>query len=130
LLFRLNTELAKYMQHYDNYNVTIEEIHHTKKLDAPSGTALSLAKDIEKQNPKYRGWCFDKDKTDHTIPIRSVREGNIPGTHTVSWDSGIDSIILKHEARNRKGFALGAVYAAEYIMSRKGVFTMDEILGF
>lgn len=130
LLFRLNTELAKYMEHYDNYDVNIEEIHHTKKLDAPSGTAISLALGIQKENPKYNGWCFEKDKSDNKIPIKSVREGYIPGTHTVSWDSEIDSIVIKHEAKNRKGFALGAVYAAEFIRSRKGVFTMKEILGF
>ena len=130
LLFRLNTELAKYMEHYNDYDVTIEEIHHTKKLDAPSGTAISLAQGIKSQNPKYRDWCFEKDKSDHMIPVRSVREGNIPGTHIVSWDSGIDTIIIRHEAKNRKGFALGAVYAAEFIRSRKGVFTMGDILGF
>ncbi len=130
LLFRLNTELAKQMEHYDNYDVNIEEIHHTKKLDSPSGTAISLAQGIKKQNPKYKGWCFEKDKSENMIPIKSVREGDIPGTHIVSWDSEIDTIILKHEAKNRKGLALGAVYAAEYIKSRKGVFTMNDILGF
>jgi 4-hydroxy-tetrahydrodipicolinate reductase len=130
LLFRLNTELAKQMEHYDNYDVNIEEIHHTKKLDAPSGTAISLALGIKKQNPKYKDWCFEKDKSENMIPIKSVREGDIPGTHIVSWDSEIDTIILKHEAKNRKGLALGAVYAAEYIKSRKGVFSMNDILGF
>jgi len=130
LLFRLNAELAKQMEHYDNYDVAIEEIHHTKKLDAPSGTAISLAQGIKKQNSKYSDWCFEEDKSDNMIPIKSIREGDVPGIHIVSWDSEIDTVIIRHEAKNRKGFALGAVYAAEFIRSKKGVFTMDDILGF
>ncbi len=130
LLFRLNSELAKQMAHYKEYNVSIEEIHHTQKLDAPSGTAITLADGIKKQHPGYEGWCFEKDKTDNLIPVRSVREGVVPGTHIVSWDSMVDTLSLKHEAKNRKGFALGAVIAAEFIRNRKGVFTMNDILGF
>jgi len=130
LLFRLNAELAKQMARYDEYAVSIEEIHHTRKLDAPSGTAISLAEGIMKQHIKYKGWCFEKDKSDNMIPVRSVREGSIPGTHIVMWDSDIDILSLKHEARNRKGFAAGAVIAAEFISTRKGVFTMDDVLGF
>jgi 4-hydroxy-tetrahydrodipicolinate reductase len=83
-----------------------------------------------KQHIKYKGWCFEKDKSDNMIPVRSVREGSIPGTHIVMWDSDIDILSLKHEARNRKGFAAGAVIAAEFISTRKGVFTMDDVLGF
>jgi len=130
LLFRLNAQLAKQMARYDEYSVAIEEIHHTGKLDAPSGTAISLAEGIQKQHSNYNGWCFEKERSDNLIPITSVREGNIHGTHIVSWDSEIDTITLRHEARNRKGFALGAVHAAEYIQKRKGVFTMDDVLGF
>ncbi len=130
LLFRLNAELAEQMRRYSDYTVSIEEIHHTKKLDAPSGTAITLAEGIKKQHPGYKGWCFENDRSDNMIPIRSVREGTVPGTHTVSWDSEIDTISLKHEAKNRKGFALGAVIAAEFIHSRKGIFTMNDVLGF
>jgi 4-hydroxy-tetrahydrodipicolinate reductase len=130
LLFRLNIELAKQMKRYSDYTVSIEEIHHTRKLDSPSGTAISLAEGIRDQHSGYNGWCFEKDKKERMIPIRSLREGLVPGTHTVSWDSGIDTLSLKHEAKNRKGLALGAVVAAEYIQLRKGVFTMNDVLGF
>ena len=130
LLLRLNTELAKQMARYDDYSVFIEEIHHTKKLDAPSGTAISLAEGIKKQHPGYKGWCSDSGKTDNLVPIRSVREGVVPGTHKVSWDSMVDNISIRHEAKSRKGFALGAVIAAEFIQNRKGVFKMNDILGF
>jgi 4-hydroxy-tetrahydrodipicolinate reductase len=130
LLFRLNAELAGQMRRYSDYTASIEEIHHIKKLDAPSGTAITLAEGIKKQHPAYNGWCFEKDRSDNLVPIRSVREGTVAGTHIVSWDSEIDIISLKHEAKNRKGFALGAVIAAEYIRSRKGIFTMNDVLGF
>jgi 4-hydroxy-tetrahydrodipicolinate reductase len=129
LLFRLNIELAKQMERYHDYNVSIEEIHHTKKLDAPSGTAITLAGGITGKNSKYIGWCFPEDKTEGCIPVNSVREGMVPGTHTVTWDSEIDTISLRHEAKNRKGFALGAVVASEFIQSRKGVFTMNDVMG-
>jgi 4-hydroxy-tetrahydrodipicolinate reductase len=130
VLFRLNAELAAQMRRYSDYTASIEEIHHAKKLDAPSGTAITLAEGIKKQHPAYNGWCFEKDRSDNLVPIRSVREGTVPGTHIVSWDSEIDTISLKHEAKNRKGLALGAVVAAEFISSRKGIFTMNDVLGF
>jgi 4-hydroxy-tetrahydrodipicolinate reductase len=130
LLFRLNSELAKRMDQYRDYSVSIEEIHHTKKLDAPSGTAITLADGITRQHSGYKKWCFEADKTNNCVPIRSVREGLVPGTHTVTWDSEIDTISLKHEAKNRKGLALGAVVAAEFIHSKKGVFTMNDVMGF
>lgn len=130
LLFRLNKELAEQMNRYRDYNVSIEEIHHTKKLDAPSGTAITLAACIVDQHSEYKEWCSDNDKTKNCIPIRSVREGVVPGIHTVTWDSEIDTISLKHEAKNRKGFALGAVVAAEFIHSKEGIFTMNDIMGF
>jgi 4-hydroxy-tetrahydrodipicolinate reductase len=130
LLFRLNSELARQMNHYNDYNVSIEEIHHTKKLDAPSGTAITLANGIIEQHSEYKKWCFDNDRTNNCIPILSVREGIVPGTHTVTWDSEIDTITLKHESKNRKGLALGAVVAAEFIYSKVGIFTMNDVMGF
>jgi 4-hydroxy-tetrahydrodipicolinate reductase len=130
ILFRLNSELARLMAQYDDYTVSVEEIHHTKKLDAPSGTAITISSGIIGQHPHYSNWCFENEKTLNCVPIRSVREGDVPGTHTVTWDSDIDTITLKHEAKNRRGFALGAVVAAEYIHSRKGVFTMNDVMGF
>lgn len=130
LLFRLNSELAKQMDRYRDYSVAIEEIHHTKKLDAPSGTAITLANGIVEKHSEYNKWCFDTDKTNNCIPIHCVREGVVPGTHIVTWDSEIDTISLKHEAKNRKGLAFGAVVAAEFIHSRKGIFTMNDVMGF
>jgi 4-hydroxy-tetrahydrodipicolinate reductase len=130
LLFRLNSDLAKLMSRYQDYNVSIEEIHHIKKLDAPSGTAITLANGIMDKHSRYESWCFENEKADNCIPIHSVREGVVPGTHTVSWDSEIDTISLKHEAKNRKGLALGAVIAAEFIKSREGIFTMNDVMGF
>jgi len=130
LLFLLNKELAKHLEHFNDFSVSIEEIHHIKKLDAPSGTAITLADGIRNQHSGYKGWCFEKDISDNMIPIRSIREGSVPGTHTVTWDSEIETISLRHETINRKGLALGAVMAAEFIYTRKGVFTMNNVLGF
>jgi 4-hydroxy-tetrahydrodipicolinate reductase len=130
LLFRLNSELARHMERYNDYHVSIEEIHHTKKLDAPSGTAITLAGGITERHSRYNKWCFEKDKTDDCIPINSIRLGDVPGTHTITWDSDNDTISLRHEAKNRKGLALGAVIAAEFIRSRRGVFTMNDVMGF
>ena len=130
ILFKLNSELAAIMEKLGEYNVSIEEIHHIKKLDAPSGTAISLAEGIIKKNKRYNGWSFPDKPAGDRIAIKSVREGSVPGIHTVEWNSDIDSISLRHEAFGRKGFALGAVLAAEYIAVRKGVFTMNDVLGF
>jgi 4-hydroxy-tetrahydrodipicolinate reductase len=130
ILFMLNKELARQMDRFRAYQVTIEEIHHTQKLDAPSGTAITLANGISSNHSEYGGWCFDKEKISKRIPISSVREGTVPGTHTVTWDSDIDSISLRHEAKNRRGLALGAVVAAEFIHTKKGTFTMNDVLGF
>lgn len=130
LLFRLNEQLAHYMKKYTNYSVTIEEIHHTKKLDAPSGTALSLVKGITGNHPAYDGWGFPGEAQGSKIPVTAIREGNVPGTHTVKWDSEVDSITLIHESKNRKGLALGAVVAAEFLNGRTGTFTMNDVMGF
>jgi 4-hydroxy-tetrahydrodipicolinate reductase len=130
ILFKLNSDLAKLMVSHKEYTPLIEEIHHIKKLDKPSGTAITLAVSIRAQNNDYEGWCFERSEVKNCIIIRSVREGTVPGTHTIEWDSDIDKISLKHEAKSRKGFALGAVLAAEYICTRKGVFSMSDVVGF
>jgi 4-hydroxy-tetrahydrodipicolinate reductase len=130
LFFRLNEELARFMARYNDYTVSVEEIHHTRKLDAPSGTAISIARGIIDEHPDYHKWCFENEKSSNSVPITSVREGDVPGTHTVTWDSDIDTLSLRHEAKNRKGLALGAVVAAEFIHSKKGVFTMRDVMGF
>lgn len=130
LLFRLNEELSRLMAGYSDYSVSIEEIHHTAKLDAPSGTAIALAQGIIGKQNRYDNWCFAEDKRENCIPVKSLREGSVPGTHIVTWDSEIDTISLRHEAKNRKGLAFGAVVAAEFIRSRKGIFTMNDVMGF
>lgn len=126
LFFGLNEYLAKMMANIDGYNVTMEEIHHVHKLDAPSGTAISLAQGVI-ENSKYNNWTLD-NATETTIHIEAVRTGEVPGTHTVTYDSGIDSIEIKHTAHNREGFALGAVIAAEWLAGKQGVFSMRDVL--
>lgn len=126
LFFELNEYLAKIMSKFDSYTVEMEEIHHTQKLDAPSGTAISLAKGVIK-NSSYTNWTLDHPKKDQ-IHIEAKRIGTVPGTHTVTYNSAVDEIEIKHTAHNREGFALGAVIAAEWIIGKKGIFTMKDVL--
>lgn len=126
LFFGLNEYLAKMMSKFDSYKVEMEEIHHTQKLDAPSGTAISLAKGVI-ENSDYTTWTLDKAK-ENQIHIEAIRTENIPGTHTVTYNSAVDTIEIKHTAHNRDGFALGAVIAAEWIVGKHGVFTMKDVL--
>jgi 4-hydroxy-tetrahydrodipicolinate reductase len=127
IFFELNKVLAKMMSNLKQYNISMEEIHHTKKLDAPSGTAISLANDIISNHNSYENWSLD-DKNEKTIPIIAKRIGDVPGTHTVTYESDVDTITMTHEAHNRDGFALGAVIAAEWIVGKTGVFTMNDVL--
>ncbi len=126
LFFELNKKLAKLMEPFKEYSVEIEEIHHLQKLDAPSGTAISLAEQII-FNSSFKGWKLDKAEED-TLPIYAKREENVPGTHTVSYTSEADAIEIKHTAHSREGFALGAVIAAEWIKDKKGIFSMKDVL--
>lgn len=126
LFFGLNEYLAKMMANIDGYKVTMEEIHHIHKLDAPSGTAISLAQGVI-ENSNYNNWTLEKG-TENDIHIEAIRTGEVPGTHTVTYDSGIDSIEIKHTAHNREGFALGAVIAAEWLAGKQGVFNMKDVL--
>ncbi len=128
VFFELNNHLAEMMKNLKQYRVSIEEIHHTQKLDAPSGTAITLAEGILKHT-NYTNWKLD-EASESEIPIVSKRIDQVPGTHTINYDSTIDSIELKHTAHNREGFALGAVVAAEWIHGKAGVFTMKDVLGF
>lgn len=128
LFFELNAHLAKLMAKYPEYKIELEEIHHTQKLDAPSGTAISLAKDII-ENSEKTDWKLDETDSEEIIPIKALRIDNVPGTHTVSYISEIDTIEIKHTAHTRKGFALGAVIAAEWIHGKKGFFSMKDVLG-
>lgn len=126
IFFELNAYLAKMMQGLSQYDVTMEEIHHTQKLDAPSGTAITLAESIMAQS-MYTGWKLD-GKEEGLIPIVSKRIGDTPGTHTICYSSDVDSIEIKHTAHNREGFALGAIAAAEWILGKTGVFSMKDVL--
>lgn len=127
LFFNLNAYLAQMMKNIKGYEVDMEEIHHVHKLDAPSGTAISLANDILLADSKKDKWTIgsaDKDE----LYINVKREGEVPGTHSVHYTSDIDAIEIKHTAFNREGFALGAVVAAEWLQHKKGVFNMKDVL--
>ncbi|QSW87592.1 4-hydroxy-tetrahydrodipicolinate reductase [Flavobacterium endoglycinae] len=126
IFFGLNEYLAKIMSQFDSYKVSMEEIHHIHKLDAPSGTAISLAQGVI-ENSNYAEWTLEEAKNNQ-IHIEAKRIGEVPGTHTVTYDSPIDSIEIKHTAHNREGFALGAVIAAEWLAGKQGIFTMKDVL--
>lgn len=127
IFFELNETLAKMMAKLNDYKLDIEEIHHTQKLDAPSGTAITLAEGIIKNNSAYQDWQLDT-ASDKNIPIIAKRIPQVPGTHIISYTSPIDTIKIEHEAHNREGFALGAVIAAEWLADKTGVFTMKDVL--
>jgi 4-hydroxy-tetrahydrodipicolinate reductase len=127
LFFELNDYLAKMMARFEDYSIEMEEIHHTQKLDAPSGTAISLAKSIV-ANSKYQNWTLENPATNE-IAITAKRIADVPGTHTVSYKSDIDRIDITHTAHNREGFALGAIVAAEWLVGKQGVFSMKDVLG-
>jgi len=128
IFFELNKTLAKMMTNLKQYNVSMEEIHHTKKLDAPSGTAISLANDVIAEHQSYNKWELDNANEDTSIPIVAKRIVDVPGTHTVTYKSEVDTIAIEHTAHNRQGFALGAVIAAEWIVGKTGIFTMNDVL--
>jgi 4-hydroxy-tetrahydrodipicolinate reductase len=127
IFFELNNQLAKMMNALEDYTISMEEIHHIKKLDAPSGTAITLAEGIINNSSK-KEWILGENGSKKEIPISAKRIPEVPGTHTVSYTSEIDSIEIKHTAHSRKGFALGAVIAAEWLVNKKGVFSMKDVL--
>lgn len=127
IFFEMNRKLAAIMKGFDNYKIEIEEIHHIHKKDAPSGTAITLADDIILKS-NYEGWEKETASTDKNIPINSKREDEVPGTHIVNYSSEEDKISLYHEAFGRKGFALGAVLAAEFLRGKTGIYSMKEVL--
>ncbi len=128
LFFELNRFLAQLMAQYEEYDVMIEEIHHTQKKDAPSGTAITLASQILQYSKLKKGWTNEPAKSGGELEIKSVRTDSAPGTHIVQYKSEIDDIEIKHTAHNRKGFAAGAVMAAEFLQNKKGIFTMKDML--
>ena len=130
IFMELNRHLAKLMNAFPNYAPSMTEIHHTEKKDAPSGTAITLAEDLLAQLDRKTTWCLGQATHPDELPIAAIREGQVPGTHTIRYDSPEDTITITHEAKNRQGFALGAVLAAEFIIGKKGFFTMHDLLHF
>lgn len=130
IFFKVNEFLAKLMRDQTNYSLAIDEIHHTEKKDAPSGTAITLAKGIMKNQPEKRLWVNRLTDNPQEIGISSFRIAQVPGTHTVKYDSPIDTIEIRHIAHSREGFARGAVLVAEWIKDKKGVLNMNDFLKF
>jgi len=128
LYFRVNKILSNYINKVKGYTPSIIETHHTQKLDAPSGTAITLAQLVSESIDELNGWTLLPDRDSKKIPIESVREGTVPGTHVITYESEQDEIILTHRAKSRRGFAIGAVMAAEFLVGKKGFFTMDDLL--
>lgn len=128
LFFELNKNLAKLMKTHVQYQIDLTEIHHIQKLDSPSGTAITLAEHIIAENKIKNKWTLNSKNKNNELKINAQRKENVMGTHQVTYNSDIDSISIKHEAHSRKGFALGAVVAAEWIQNKKGVFNMHDVL--
>lgn len=130
IFFALNKYLAKIMNNFPSYNISMTETHHIHKLDAPSGTAITLAEGIlENVNRKER-WTLEIAEQPTDLPIHAIREGEVPGIHEVTYESDVDYISIKHDAKSRAGFALGAVVAAEFTAGKKGFLGMDDMLKF
>lgn len=127
IFFELNKQLAKMMKNLEDYDVSMTEVHHIHKLDAPSGTAITLAEGILENSTKS-DWVLDNQE-EGKITINAVREGEVPGTHNIQYKSAVDEITIEHKAHNRNGFALGAVIAAEWLKDKTGVFGMKDVLG-
>lgn len=128
LFFKLNEHLAKLMKTFNVYDVSMEEIHHTEKKDAPSGTAITLAEGVLKHVERKKQWVNSESKNSEDLGIKSFRIGTVPGTHTVKYTSLMDDIEIKHTAHTRESFAVGAVMVAEWIKGKKGVLNMDDFL--
>ena len=128
IFFEINRQLARIMNRFPDYSAGIEETHHTQKLDAPSGTAINLAEDVIREIPRIGKWELDGGNGTETLPIHAIRRDNVPGTHQVKYSSEIDDLEIIHTAHNRKGFAVGAIIAAEYVHDKKGVYSMKDVL--
>lgn len=130
LFFEINRKLAQMMNKFDAYDVKMTEVHHTQKLDAPSGTAITLAEKILENLDRKSSWVLGKEGNADEIAIEAIREGQVPGIHTVRYESAVDSLTLTHDAKSREGFALGAVVAAEFTAGKKGFLGMSDLLKF
>lgn len=129
ILFSLNERLAAIMQNHEAYDVNMKEIHHSQKLDAPSGTALTLAEGVLGNISRKKQWVLQDSGKDEDLWINAIRTGKVTGDHEVLYESAFDSLSIKHSAKDRRGFATGALVAAEFIKDRKGFFTMKDVLG-
>ncbi len=129
ILFSLNKYLAGIMDRFPDYGVNISEVHHIHKKDAPSGTAITLADGLKDGLKRIKDWTMEKGDDPSLLSIHSERTGNVPGTHVISWKSPFDELEISHRALNRKGFATGAVAAAEFARGKKGLFSMKDLLG-
>ena len=131
LFFYLNRKLAHLMSNFSDYKASITEIHHKQKIDSPSGTAISLADSIISKNKNYKNWSSKySKKSTNQLKIKSIRKNNAAGIHDVKYESPIDSISVNHTANSRKGFAIGALLAAQWIIGKKGIYTMNDVLNF
>lgn len=130
VLFHLNKELARIMEKFPEYEPNILEIHHLAKLDKPSGTAITLAEGIIENIPNIKEWVNELSEDKEKLTIISQREGEVPGTHVINYTSSVDNISLVHQANNRRGFALGAVKAAEWLVGKKGMYSIQDFLKF
>ena len=130
IFFAVNRYLATIMNRFPDYDVRMEETHHIHKLDAPSGTAISLVEDILARIDRKETWVLNESHSPNELEIKAFREDEVPGIHTVIYESEADMIRITHDAKNRKGFALGAVLAAEFTQGKKGFLTMEDLLKF
>jgi 4-hydroxy-tetrahydrodipicolinate reductase len=128
IFFNLNAELSQFMSKMSDYEVRINEVHHIHKLDSPSGTSIKTAEDIIRYSGRYNKWSEGQGKGSSEISIFASRLNEVPGIHEVIWESEADQIMIRHEAKNRRGFAIGALLAAEFLIGRKGIFTMKDLL--
>ncbi len=130
VFFAINKKLAQLMQPYTDYEITMQEVHHLQKSDSPSGTGISLANDILANNSKYNEWALLEDKkTSNQLIIEALRKPDVVGFHSITYQNTIDNITISHDAHTRQGFAQGAVIAAEWLVGKQGVFTMNDVLG-
>jgi 4-hydroxy-tetrahydrodipicolinate reductase len=129
LFFALNRYLAQMIKEYPEYTASLSETHHVQKLDAPSGTAITMLDDLKKMHPDITGWQFaDREPEDGKVAVTAHRIAGVTGTHELDWKSNIDSIMIRHTAHNREGFAKGALMAAKWLVGKTGVFTMNDLL--
>lgn len=128
LFFELNARLAQMMNSHTNYEASIKEVHHTQKLDSPSGTAITIAEGIIQNHQSYHQWQEQDAFDEGTLKITADRIQDVPGTHVVNYESEVDTISIEHKAHNRKGFALGAVVAAEFLQHKIGIFSMKDVI--